>query len=168
MKLYKVNKFKFDNILLSVALFLGGAGFGIEFSPYNVEKYTEKAKVVVNIKQDTIPKFISQSPKEGLCEALKYYNIKHPDIVYRQAILETGNFTSGGCKKDNNLFGLYNSRKGKYYTFKHWSESVEAYKKYIQSKYKSGDYYQFLKNLGYAEDPNYIKKLKSLETEDCL
>ena len=35
-----------------------------------------------------IPKFFTQSPKDGLMEALIYYKIKFPKIVYAQAILE--------------------------------------------------------------------------------
>lgn len=85
-------------------------------------------------------------------------NIKHPDIVLAQAKLETGNFTSPVLKKNNNLFGL---RKGKrYYKFNHWTESVQAYRVLIQSKYDNGSYYKFLKELPYAEDPDYISKLK--------
>lgn len=113
---------------------------------------------------DTItlrPKFMDQTPKEGLRDALEYYGIHHPDIVYAQAILETGHFKSVGCLKHNNLFGLYNSRAKRYHRFEHWTESVVAYKKWIQRRYKPlADYYTFLKRIGYATDPQYIQKLK--------
>lgn len=104
--------------------------------------------------------FMHKSPKEGLWEALEYYNIHHKEIVYAQAILETGHFKSGGCRKGHNLFGL----RGKHYhRYKHWSESVKAYKEKIQSRYKPGeDYYKFLKRIHYAEDPNYINLLRSI------
>lgn len=104
--------------------------------------------------------FMHKSPKDGLWEALEYYNIHHKEIVYAQAILETGHFKSGGCRKGHNLFGL----RGKHYhRYKHWSESVKAYKEKIQSRYKLGeDYYKFLKRIHYAEDPNYINLLKSI------
>lgn len=107
--------------------------------------------------------FLSKSPEEGLMEALDYYEIKHPDIVYAQAVLETGHFSSDLCINGNNLFGLYNSRNGKYHTFNHWVESVEAYKRFVQYKYKPpSDYYRFLEKIGYAEDPEYIKKVKNI------
>lgn len=108
------------------------------------------------------PAFSIESPEDGLKEALAYYDIKHPDIVYAQAVLETGHFTSRICTEDNNLFGLYDSKNKCYYKFNHWTESVIAYKKYIQYKYKSGDYYKFLKGLGYAENPEYTDMLKEL------
>lgn len=95
--------------------------------------------------------------------ALEYYDIKHPRIVLAQAKLETGNYTSGHCKKGNNLFGLYNSKKKEYFKFSHWRYSIEAYKNMIEYKYKDGSYYDFLHKLGYAEDPNYISKVKQIE-----
>lgn len=105
--------------------------------------------------------FYSKSPQEGLMEALVYYDIKHPHIVYAQALIETGNFKSDLYLNDNNLFGLYNSDKGKYHRFDHWIESVIAYKDFIQHRYKPPeDYYKFLQRIGYAKDPHYINKLK--------
>lgn len=112
------------------------------------------------------PSFYNKSPEEGLREALEYYNVQYPEIVYAQAILETGHFKSNLCINGNNLFGLYNSRKGKYYTFNHWVNSVEAYVKYVQYKYKPpNDYYKFLEELPYAIDKEYINKLKRIVYE---
>lgn len=107
-----------------------------------------------------LPSFMHKSPKDGLWEALEYYDIHHKEIVYAQAILETGHFKSGGCRKGHNLFGL----RGKHYhRHKHWSESVKAYKEKIQNRYRpEEDYYKFLKRIHYAEDPNYINLLKSI------
>lgn len=109
------------------------------------------------------PKFFSQTPKEGLEEALSYYGLKHKDIVYAQAILETGNFKSKVCRENNNLFGLYNSKKKRYCKFKHWAESVVAYKEWIQKKYQPpNNYYTFLENINYAEEKEYTRLLKEI------
>lgn len=109
------------------------------------------------------PKFFSQTPKEGLEEALSYYGLKHKDIVYAQAILETGNFKSKVCRENNNLFGLYNSKKKRYCKFKHWAESVVAYKEWIQKKYQPpNNYYIFLENINYAEEKEYTRLLKEI------
>lgn len=94
---------------------------------------------------------------------LKQINVQHPEIVLNQAKLETGNFTSTLALQQNNLFGLYNSSKGEYYTFSHWIESCFAYKWFVQRKYKGGCYYTFLEQLPYAQDPLYIQKLKKFE-----
>lgn len=116
---------------------------------------------------DLTPVFMSKSADESLIEALEYHNIHHPDIVYAQALLETGHFTSVGCVRHNNLFGLYNSRTKRYYRFNHWSESVIAYKEWIQRRYKPPeDYYKFLVRIRYASDPQYIRKLKQIVNEN--
>ncbi len=95
--------------------------------------------------------------------ALQYYEIKYPKIVLAQAKLETGNYRSKLCKQGNNLFGLYNSRRKRYYTFDHWTNSIEAYKNMIEYKHKDGeDYYAFISRIGYAEDPNYVRKVKQI------
>lgn len=106
------------------------------------------------------PNFIDKSPKDGLWEALEYYDIHHKEIVYAQAIHETGNFTSNLCCKHNNLFGLKRTNT-RYYHFNHWSESVKAYKEKIQNRYRDGeDYYMFLKRINYASDPKYNQRIK--------
>lgn len=114
---------------------------------------------------DTIPDtlFMDKLAHEGIKEALDFYDIQYPEIVYAQAILETGYFKSDICLSHNNLFGLYNSKKKEYYKFNHWSESVVAYKDWIQRKYKPPEnYYYFLKRVKYAEDPEYTNKLKQI------
>lgn len=122
------------------------------------------------IRVDTIPAIPECSFKEareGLKEALIYYDISHRDIVYAQAIIETGNFTSKQCLEYNNLFGLYDSKNKCYYKFNNWTESVIAYKKWIQSKYyPTDDYYNFLERINYAEDKQYIKELKKIVKQE--
>ena len=83
--------------------------------------------------------------------------IRHPKIVLAQAILETGWFTSPVCRNKHNLFGLTNPRTGKYFEFDHWTESALAYYTKVQYRYKGGNYLLWLRNIGYAEDPNYIR-----------
>lgn len=109
--------------------------------------------------------FYMKPPKEGLEEALRFYNIEHPQIVYAQALLETGHFKSNLCVSHNNLFGLYDSRNHCYYSFDNWYESVHAYKVLVQYKYFKKPYrtyYDFLSDIGYASDPEYNKKLKKI------
>lgn len=115
---------------------------------------------------DTVPTFFSQGLEEGLYDALLYYDIQHTDIVYAQALLETGYFRSKGRTRDNNLFGLYDSKTRRYCIFNHWTESVKAYKNWIQYRYKPpNDYYEFLRRIHYASDPRYITKLKTNSKE---
>ena len=124
-------------------------------------------EIIENV--DTLKTYTN--PKQDLYKALIDYEIHFPDIVYAQAVLETGNFTSDLCLKHNNLFGLYDSKNKKFFEFHHWIESVEAYKNKIQYKYKCGeDYFKFLDRIGYAEDTLYVSKLKRIlsnETSMC-
>lgn len=110
-----------------------------------------------------IPTFENKTPEEGIDEALLYYDIKHPTIVKAQAILETAHFSSDLCVKNNNLFGLYDSKNKRYYSYNHWWESIIAYKKTIQKRYENSRYYyMFLEDIEYAEDKEYINKLKEI------
>lgn len=157
-------KQKVFNVFISLVVGVLGA---IQVHSYLKEDEPPEIKVI-HIVNEEQPDFFSKSPQEGLMEALEYYDVKHPKIVQAQAILETGNFTSEGCLVDNNLFGLYDSKRQRYYSFDHWISSVEAYVSMVQYKYKGGndkppnDYYKFLSDIGYAEDPNYINKLKGI------
>lgn len=91
---------------------------------------------------------------------LQKQNVKHPKIVLAQSILETGHYQSNVCKTNNNLFGLMKGND--YHSFSHWKKSITYYKNHVQNRYKGGDYYAFLNNIGYAQDPDYINKLKEL------
>lgn len=88
--------------------------------------------------------------------------ILYPKIVLAQAILETGWFRSSVCRNKHNLFGLTNPRTGKYYEFNHWTESVQAYYTKVQYKYKSGNYLLWLDEIGYADNPDYIRTVVNI------
>lgn len=129
----------------------------------NYSKVEPKTLDSISVVEDEVPDFMSKSPKDGLMEALIYYEVNHPEIVYAQAVLETGWFTSNLCLNSHNLFGLYNSRKLQYYKFNHWTESVVAYVKFVQYKYNpTENYYDFLTRIGYAKDKDYVSKVKNI------
>ena len=111
-----------------------------------------------------VPEFMTakRPTPELVYQWAKHYKLQHINIVVAQSILETGHYKSDKCINHNNLFGLYDSKNKKYYRFNTWQESVKAYKQKVQYKYKSGDYYAFLKRINYAKDPKYITKLKRL------
>lgn len=148
---------KVFNIMFSCAIaVLGVSIYHLRCSMENIKPPEIEVVHIVNEEQ---PDSFSKSPQE----ALEYYGVKHPQIVYAQAVLETSHFKSDLCLNGNNLSGLYNSKKHRYYTFDHWAESVVAYLDYVQYRYKPpNDYYKFLSDIGYAEDPNYINKLKGI------
>ena len=155
-------------IILWLVTIGASVSFFIMLIDLRIEKSSDTESTIVentdNIEHSAAPAFFSQSPEEGLIEALDYYGIQYPQIVYAQALLETGHFKSKLYTQYNNLFGLYNSRTRSYYRFDNWWDSVIAYRDKVQYKYKGNtDYYTFLVKLPYATDPNYIRKIKQLE-----
>lgn len=103
-----------------------------------------------NLPELTIPNLYKEIIRNG---------ILYPKIVLAQAILETGWFRSSVCRNKHNLFGLTNPRTGKYYEFNHWTESVRVYYTKVQYKYKGGNYLLWLDEIGYAEDPRYVREI---------
>ena len=117
-------------------------------------------KTELQKKTDDITKSENHLPEltiPSLYKEIIRNGILYPKIVLAQAILETGWFRSSVCRNKHNLFGLTNPRTGKYYEFNHWTESVRAYYTKVQYKYKGGNYLLWLDEIGYAEDPYYIK-----------
>lgn len=131
-----------------------------------LENKTSKNHLNVVVQKDSIyvdtfyvkSNYLPPLTKKNLKAELIRQNIPHHQIVLAQAIHETGNFTSRACKVQNNLFGL---RKGNSYrSYSNYRECVKDYKRLISKRYKGGDYYDFIRRIGYAEDPEYINKLK--------
>lgn len=130
-----------------------------------LEESKELSSVEVKLEQ---PEFLLKDPREGLMEALEYYGIPEPEIVYAQAYLETGNFNIHNRNvNNNNIFGLYNSKMGRYMIFDHWVGSVECYKKCFSDRYTdtTEDYYHFLTRVRYSADPKYSEKVKQIRKQ---
>jgi hypothetical protein len=75
-------------------------------------------------------------------------------------MLETGYLRSNQCLENNNLFGWFGNV---YLSFPNWITSIKYYSEWQQKYYKGGDYYKFLEEYNFAEDKDYIKKLKQME-----
>ncbi len=99
---------------------------------------------------------------ENLMCVMDEVGISNQLFVLAQAVLETGNFGSNVCRNYHNLFGLYDSRNKCYYKFARWEDSVIGYQKFIQYRYKGGNYLAFLRRIGYAEDPRYTSKVAQI------
>ena len=97
--------------------------------------------------------------------------IQHKEVVLQQIALETGNLTSDICFENNNLFGMKEPRirettaigtnRG-HAMYPTYIDSIKDYFLYQQNMYDGGDYYAFLKRIGYATAPNYTLYLKRL------
>lgn len=147
-----------EGCLLLIGLFIGTL-YERYITPSN-NPILVKDTVVVH---DTIVKSIAAIPplnETNVLKELKKQKIPHAKIVLAQSKLETGGYKSKLCKTHNNIFGL---KKGNSYRrYNNYIACIADYKKRISSKYKGGDYYKFLTELGYAEDPEYTQKLKDM------
>ena len=126
------------------------------------KRTSQKQAIPINGKQAFSKSKQSHLPEltiPNLYQEIIRNGIQYPRIVLAQAILETGWFRSPLCRNRHNLFGLTNPKTGKYYEFNHWTESVRAYYTKVQYKYKGGNYLLWLRNIGYAEDPRYVREV---------
>lgn len=105
--------------------------------------------------------------------AMIEFEIQHPHIVLAQMKIESGNYGSSIAKNNNNYFGMrqpstritvsLGSRNG-YARYRSWAYSILDYALW-QRQYAWGlTEDQYLAKLGraYAEDPNYVAKVKKL------
>jgi flagellum-specific peptidoglycan hydrolase FlgJ len=103
---------------------------------------------------------------------LKKHNIKYPKIVKAQILLETGHLKSDILRVNFNLMGMrYAPQRqttsiGERYgcaVYKSIDECIQDLAIWQRLFFKrGGSYYDFLERIGYAEDKDYIKKLKQL------
>jgi len=112
---------------------------------------------------------------ENFKEYLTLRGIKYQKIIVKQAILETGYFTSLVFTVNNNLFGMRHPRirntvslgsNLNHAKYRHWTDSVEDYILWqdYHNRLIEDCYYTFLKKVGYATDTQYTKKLKTIDT----
>lgn len=134
---------------------------------HNVELLTDEERLIVINEH-------AEFTEEKLVNKLQSLNVKFPHIVFAQAVLETGNFSSKVFKENNNLFGMREAKQrittakgteNNHAYYHSWRESVLDYAfyqcRYLSSIRTEEQYLQYLSQ-SYAEDPNYIIKLKAL------
>jgi uncharacterized FlgJ-related protein len=160
------NKFLFSFILTSL---ISSISLFILFI-YNLNnvKYISQETRTIILNQEV--RFSDEKLREYILEL----NIKYPHIVYAQARLESGNFTSKIFKENNNLFGMKmavkrpTTNKGEQFGhayYENWRDSVVDYAmfsaRFLHNIKNENDYFEYLKQ-NYAEDPNYISNLKKI------
>jgi flagellum-specific peptidoglycan hydrolase FlgJ len=99
--------------------------------------------------------------------------IEFPDIVWAQAVLESGHFKSKVFRNNNNLFGMRLPKKREtlasgsnlgYAMYDFWEESIAdywLYQEYVFRKRTKMSREQYLSHLGrsYASNPQYVSHL---------
>jgi hypothetical protein len=137
---------------------------------------SQKEKIIFEVKKQIFFKTIYEKPFsiELFKEALTFAGVS--EIAFRQAILETGNFTSELFFYGNNCFGmrLPHTRTTKaigefnyHARYYHWFDSVLDYKLwqvfYASLSYDLSNYLEFLTLIRYATDQKYISKLQNID-----
>lgn len=139
-----------------------------------VKSFTTREEFAVISKYD-----ISLTKADSFLVLLDKIGIRNGEIVLAQAILETGNFRSQVCLENHNHFGMkynkrgyalgtknghayYNNALDSYLDYKEWQDNAfrywgnelsdEQYLQLLESPYKD--------KRRYAEDKNYVSKLK--------
>ena len=80
-------------ILLVIALIVISMAISNLANRMNELEKIEHKIDTVYIKVPVTPEFfLSESPEDHLMDALEFFGVEHKDIVYAQAILETGHF----------------------------------------------------------------------------
>ena len=93
------------------------------------------------------------------------HGLVEPIIVLKQAIHESAHFKSKGARLKNNILGLMRPDGKALRYFESVTDCILFYKEHVQIRYEDGDYYRFLKFIGYATDPKYKKKVENIELD---
>ena len=113
-----------------------------------------------------ISSFSQKVTREQFFSACDSLGIHHPYVVWSQARLESGNFTSAHYKNKRNCLGIYDSNKGCYASFNTWQECLSAYKTRFQYrcdnkhtpdeylKWTDEEYLRWVASMGYAKYPD--------------
>lgn len=112
--------------------------------------------------------------KEKMAGMLGELNVKFPWIPMAQSMIETGHWKSDIFFENHNLFGMKRARarittaigtNKNHAEYNTWRESIYDYafyqNRYLNKIKTEREYYQYLA-ASYAEDPNYISKVKSM------
>ena len=100
----------------------------------------------------------------SVCDSL---GVHHPNVVWAQARLESGNFKSVMYNKKHNCLGIYDSKRKEYARFDNWIECVKAYRDRVQYKCKTTDctdeeYLRWITDMGYAANGSYYDYVLSI------
>jgi hypothetical protein len=161
-------------LIVSTLLMFGSFLFGVYHKIDALEEY-EKELIVLNIQQEK-----NKFTKEKLVKEIKRLRIKYPHIVMAQSMLETNRWKSRIFIESNNLFGMKEAKSRittangthlNHAYYNSWEESLYDYGFY-QSRYLSkikteNEYFLFLGE-SYAEDKDYVLKLKKLIEDEKL
>ena len=162
-----VRKLKIKNITMKKLLLI----LSVSLSLFLTSSYI----TVNNNNNNEMAKMDSVLTESNVYSTLLMLNIKYPEVVMSQIMLESNNLRSRLCLVNNNLLGMTVPSKRKttamnkkgYAKYKNWMESIVDYKLYqdailathkLDSKKK---YIAFL-NKNYAKSKDYKKTITAM------
>src|ERR1035437_9342411 len=136
----------------------------------NVRFISEETKAIILREADKENEFSPEKFKAYILEL----NVKYPHIVFAQAEIETGHFTSRIFKENHNCFGMKvatkrpTTNKGEengHAYYDNWKASVVDYAfysaQYLSDIKSEKEYLQYL-GKSYAQDTGYVYKIKRI------
>ena len=158
-------------LILLLTIFVSNVGGVLQFSEAEMQEMVQDMMAKLRVEDIRASEFSPQL----LLEYMELRGIKHPEVVYKQAVLETGWFKHIRCTEYNNYFGMKKAKVRehcqlgvwkKHATYEHWTLSVDDYKywqEYWEGEgYSQRNYYSFLSEVGYATAKNYTRTLKQI------
>lgn len=158
--------FKNKLSLIILTAILASTLIGVKYIP----------KITQNKDEVILPEESQLEFKDSVLNFIFELRLDHPYIVYSQAIIESGNFTSNIWKENNNMFGMkmperratlaIGINKG-HSVYRNWKECIIDYALF-QSSYLRGlseeEYFVKIGN-SYAEDGSYEKKIREAKNQ---
>ena len=133
-----------------------------------IDRDHENLVMVLNDQENS-----SFTPQQ-LYDYIKELNIKYPDIVFAQSVLESGNFNSKIFRTNHNLFGMKEAGKRirtckgtelNHAYYDNWKQSVLDYAfyqaSYLNDIKSESQYLEYLDN-NYAEVGNYRERVQNV------
>lgn len=120
------------------------------------------------------------SLKKQVWNYIKCSNVKYPDLVFAQSLLESGNMTSKVFQNCHNLFGMKYPNKRKtvavsklkngYAVYNCWYESIDDYALFqsyiLGNKDLTRSQYLRMLDTRYCESKGYSQKLKRVISQN--
>lgn len=153
--------------LLSVIMIILILSLLMSKTIYETVVITHETKMMVLSEQNKFS-------EEAFNAYLVSLNLKFPKIIKAQAILESSNFQSAIFKANNNMFGMKEAKIRPttnvgtnlgHAIYNNWRDAVLDYAlyqaAYLREIKTEEQYYEYL-GANYAEDTNYVSKVKKI------
>lgn len=166
-------KISTSKLIIVLSIFIVGGSFLMSSTVYETIIVPEESRTLI-LKEN------NSFSEDKLCSFVNSLNMKFPHIVLAQAKIESGHYNSLVFKANNNLFGMKcaslrpTTHKGSnlgHAVYENWKSSVMDYALYQAAYLKNikteEEYYLYLGN-NYAEDVNYVKKVKQIVAQNKI